>query len=483
MFEYCWTETPATTALLDRITAAARAENRAAGERLVAIGRLDTLRAREHAAEEKWSIDTYEAVSAEVAAALGIGHRLAGSYLEYARDLRDRLPKVGALLLAGDISDSTFRTISYRTGLVNDAEALATVDAAVAARAARWPALSQSRLAGHIDRIIARVDRDAVRKRREVLAGREVTTFDLLGGLTEVRGRLITADARAVDARLDALADTVCEEDPRTRQQRRADALGALAAGAERLTCLCRRADCAAANKPAPRPVVIHVVADQQALNGEQDSSASLLNADGLIPPELLVELAASARLRPLIHPVDAPPEKGYTPSRALAEFIRCRDLTCRFPDCDEPALCCDIDHTVPFGAGGRTHASNCKLLCRKHHLLKTFLRWRDKQLPDGTVIWTAPSGHTYVTLPGSTLLFPSLCAPTGDLEPPDPERARQCTNRTALMPTRRRTRAAAHARYVTAERRRNRNARLARQAEMIAADSSPPADDDPPPF
>lgn len=483
MFEHCWTETPATTALVDRITAASRAESRAAGERLAAIGELDTLRAREHAAEEKWSIDTYEAVSAEVAAALRIGQRLAASYLEYARDMRDRLPKVGALLLAGDISYGTFRTISYRTTLVDDPDVLATVDAAVAARAARWPSLSRSRLAGHIDRIIARVDRDAVRTRRELLAGREVTTLDLEGGLTEVRGRLITADARAVDARLDALAATVCEEDPRNHQQRRADALGALAAGADRLTCLCQRSECPAANKPGARPVVIHVIADQQALAGAQDSSASLLDADGLIPAELLVELAASARLRPLAHPLDAPPEQGYTPSRALADFIRCRDLTCRFPDCDEPALCCDIDHTVPFAAGGRTHASNCKLLCRKHHLIKTFLHWRDKQLPDGTVIWTAPTGHTYVTLPGSTLLFPSLCAPTGDLAPPDPESGRECTNRTAMMPTRRRTRAAGHARYVAAERRRNRNARRARQAEMIAADPSPPADDDPPPF
>jgi hypothetical protein len=37
--------------------------------------------------------------------------------------------------------------------------------------------------------------------------------------------------------------------------------------------------------------------------------------------------------------------------------------------------------------------------------------------MPDGTVIWASPSGHTYVTTPGSTLLFPSLCVPSG--EPP----------------------------------------------------------------
>ena len=55
------------------------------------------------------------------------------------------------------------------------------------------------------------------------------------------------------------------------------------------------------------------------------------------------------------------------------------------------------------------------KCLCRLHHLLKTFWGWHDYQLPDGTMIWTLPDGQTYVDHPGSALLFPTLCAPTGD--------------------------------------------------------------------
>jgi hypothetical protein len=38
----------------------------------------------------------------------------------------------------------------------------------------------------------------------------------------------------------------------------------------------------------------------------------------------------------------------------------------------------------------------------RCHHLLKKFWGWRGHQLPDGTVIWTAPNGKTYTTRPGS---------------------------------------------------------------------------------
>ncbi|WP_214516009.1 hypothetical protein [Mycobacterium tuberculosis] len=44
--------------------------------------------------------------------------------------------------------------------------------------------------------------------------------------------------------------------------------------------------------------------------------------------------------------------------------------------------------------------------------MLATFWGWRAQQLPDGTVIWTLPGDQTYVTTPGSALLFPALCTP-----------------------------------------------------------------------
>jgi hypothetical protein len=50
----------------------------------------------------------------------------------------------------------------------------------------------------------------------------------------------------------------------------------------------------------------------------------------------------------------------------------------------------------------------------RYHHLLKTFWSgvngWRDRQLPDGAIIWTSPTGHTYTPYPGAMHLFPMLC-------------------------------------------------------------------------
>ncbi|MGV0750976.1 DUF222 domain-containing protein, partial [Mycolicibacter minnesotensis] len=81
-------------------------------------------------------------------------------------------------------------------------------------------------------------------------AEREVGFSDQEGGITEIYGSLFTTDARALDKALGALAATVCEHDPRTREQRRADAMGALAARADRLGCRCGRPDCAAGSRP-----------------------------------------------------------------------------------------------------------------------------------------------------------------------------------------------------------------------------------------
>ena len=478
--------TPESGVLLDRICASWRAHNRAAAAALVAVGELFGYRLARCSDTEEWAIDTEEAVSAELAAALRISQGLAGSQLRYARAMRERLPKVADVFKAGDIDQRTFVTIVYRTDLITDRQLLAVVDEQLALRMTRWPSMTQRRLAGQIDKIVATADADAVRRRKERHTEREIWFADLEGGISEIHGSLLSPDAHAVEKRLNALSATVCEHDPRSREQRRADALGALAAGADRLGCRCRRSDCAAGKRPAATPVAIHVIAEQATIDGRGAAPASELGADGLIAPELVAELAASARLIPLIHPADAAPEPRYVPSKALADFVRCRDMTCRWPGCDRPAADCDLDHTVPYAQGGPTHASNLKCYCRTHHLVKTFWGWRDQQLPDGTVILNSPAGKTYVTTPDSALLFPSLCLPTGDVPPPgaDPP-VDYCADRTAMMPRRRHTRMQDRAHRIATERRQNHHARTtARSDPMSYLGPAPPdTEDDPPPF
>ena len=117
---------------------------------------------------------------------------------------------------------------------------------------------------------------------------------------------------------------------------------------------------------------------------------------------------------------------------------------------------------------------------------MKIFWGWHDQQLPDGTVILHSPSGHTYVTTPGSALLFPSLCVPTGDLHTPrSGPTIEHCGERTAMMPRRRRTRRQDRAHRIAAERRQNHQARTSRRTDRQSylGPAPPNTDDDPPPF
>ncbi len=480
-------ETPKSADLVEQVCVLARVENRAAAAQLGAIGELFAYRLSRCSQTEDWAVDTEEAVAAEVAAALRIGQGLAASRVRYARAMRERLPRVGGVFMAGDLDFRSFATIVYRTGLITDPDVLAAVDAELASKVRRWPSMSRGRMAGAVDRIVTRADKDAVRQRRQQQAGREVLIDDRVGGLSEIQGSVLTPHAHALDRRLSALAATVCAQDPRTHAQRRADALGALACGADRLGCGCGRTDCAAGPRRGASPVVIHVIAEQTALDGRQETPGSLVAADGLIGPELLADLAASATLVSVVHPADAPPEPGYVPSKALADFVRCRDLTCRWPGCDAPAWSCDVDHTIPYAAGGPTHASNLKCYCRTHHLVKTFWGWREQQLPDATLILTSPVGqHTYITIPGSALLFPTLAVPTGELPAAATVPADYWGERTTMMPTRRRTRAQSRAARIATERNHNRMTREAHQSVCGTCGPGPgdaAGDGEPPPF
>jgi hypothetical protein len=184
------------------------------------------------------------------------------------------------------------------------------------------------------------------------------------------------------------------------------------------------------------------------------EASPAVILGGAILPAPVAAQAAMHATIRELIHPGPAPPEPHYRPSRKMAEFVRCRDQTCRFPGCTRPATIADIDHTIPYPYGP-TCASNLACLCREHHLLKTFWPgWSNRQLPDGSIIWTDPEGATTPTYPGSRLLFPELSTPTAEFTPtrtPPPKHTAGLT-----MPKRATTRAQARRQRVTDERRHN---------------------------
>ena len=596
------------------VTSWARVENAGCARRLAAmVTMLDTAYAASGSADrDYWYLDNWGAVSAHIGAAQSLTQGAASGQLMVAVALRDRLPQVAQVFWEGLITYAVVRTIVSRTMLVKDADALHALDSSLAAALRDWEPMSKDRTEQTIDAFVEQVDPLAVRRRETKAKSRGVElTVDDGDGTAELLAVLFTHDAVAVYDRLNALADTVCPGDPRTKDQRRADALGAVAAGADRLGCLCDEPDCPAGELPPSTGVVVYVIAHEDTLadppapaapadptppdgpapddppapeldaapkdhvaeppSSIDDASSSNITPDspagpgGLTPPgdlgaddghgpepdaapkdevaeqpsthddasesgvtpdsaapdtpadsaarafyaectgldgvapplfgkplrdvtirELLNlgddgrrsvirpgalmggrflpgavtrRAALNAKLVAIVHPGQAPPEPRYRPSKKLADFVRCRDLTCRFPGCTAPATNCDLDHTIPWPYGP-TQASNLKCLCRRHHLLKTHWGgpsgWRDRQLPEGTVEWTAPDGRVYRTTPGSRLLFPELCAPTAPtrVNPADVPAART----TGLtMPKRRTTRDDDRAQRIERERALNR--------------------------
>jgi hypothetical protein len=443
----------ADAALVDAVGEASRVESAAVARQYALIGELDARRCAEFAERTLWRADPYEAVTAEISAAQNISRGRASNQVHGARILRDRLPQVAAVFATGVIDVRMVATIIARTENVDD-DLIPQLDAAIARHCVKWMRLSGPKLRDRVDLWVTKFDPAAVRIPPKANDNRYVIVSETSPGMAGIWASLRATDAAAIDARLDALAATVCEHDPRTKDQRRSDAAGAWGRGEERLACLCGAQDCPVAGEfKAAEQAIIHVLAEQATIDGISDHPG-YLPGFGILPAESVRELAATATLKPVVMPSGGP-ENGYRPSARLTEFLRWRDLTCRWPGCDQPVENCDVDHTVPYPAGA-THASDLKHYCRTHHLIKTFYSgpggWTDQQLPDGTVILTAPTGHTYVTEAHGGALFPALAHPTGEL--PMPTLDEPSPYRDTMMPRRKQTREQDRRDRINAERR-----------------------------
>lgn len=435
---------------------AAQQDERAAFARqLMAVGRFAQRRIEQGTDEHNfWCVDDWEVIAAEIGAELGISRARASSQMQYGTTLLERFPALGEVFLAGRVDFRVIAAAIYRTDLIHNSDALATIDAQLAAKAPSWNKLSRERITELVDWMVIDADPDAVRVARQRDIDRHIDVRPGKNGTAEIWAEVRGLTAAAFDAQLNSLAATVCPDDPRTKTQRHADALDALSARATTMPCMCGSPDCPAATNEAPTsPVVINVLAEAATVEGASDKPG-YLPGYGAVPATTVAELAKTASLRPVPLPKDLVAEPQYRPSAALTRFIQCRDLTCTFPGCDQPAINCDIDHSVPYPQGP-THPSNNSLKCRIHHLLKTFCGWTDLQLPDGTIRWTSPRGRTYATTPTGARFFPQLATPTGKLElpnspPPNP-------NRQLAMPKRKRTRAQDRAYRIERERAQNR--------------------------
>ena len=180
--------------------------------------------------------------------------------------------------------------ITWLIHLDEDEQALAVINAALADRATAWGPLSEDKLRQAVEVWISRYDPDAVRRTRVIARGRDLTSgnCDDETETTSVWGHLLATDA-AVLTGASAIVRGVCDGDPRSMGERRADALGALAAGNQRLACASGSASCPSPGR-RPNPTSSAGASPPEPPSTPPPPNDALLLGRGVLPTPLLAE-------------------------------------------------------------------------------------------------------------------------------------------------------------------------------------------------
>ncbi len=358
-------------------------------------------------------------VREDVACVLRIAPQTAAAKLHAATDLVTRLPATLAMLERAQL------TLRHASRLVEATIALpepvvAKVEKRVLARAGQQ---SVAQFTAAVRRAVAAADpRDAEERHKNALDDRRVVFTPQPDGVTEQWALLPAAGAAALHARLNADADAMKHRDAaagvsRTADQRRADALIALAVGTD-----VGSPETGGGLKPA-----VNVTVALSTLLGT-DEQPGELDGYGPIPAVLARAIAfdPTGTWRRLVTDhagrlVDVA-SRTYRPPNRIARLVRLQQQTCCFPGCRRAAVRCELDHIEPW-PGGTTCSANLQPLCSRHHHLKHETTWQVHRDPDGTTRWTSPSGHTYARppdqLPIDTTSEPGA-ADTAEADHPD---------------------------------------------------------------
>jgi hypothetical protein len=388
-------------------------------------------------------------VREQVCCALGVSAVTAAERIARAQELVHRLPQTLQALERGAISDRHTQVLTEATYGLDDATVRQVQDT-VLADAAQESVASFRR---SVHRAVLVADPDGQQRRQErALADRRVSLHPERDAMATLVGHLPAAGATALMTALNQHATSHSAADPRTMDQRRADALIDLVTGSPSPAHLSEdpegvpaspadmgsHGDTASGTPPGRhrglRPLVQVTVALSTLLGFDEQPGE--LAGYGAIPADLARRLAAdpTGTWRRLITD-----DRGqlldygrarYRPPADLARYIAARDRTCRFPHCNRRAQSCDLDHELAWNQGGRTVASNLTALSPRHHHAKHEAGWRPERLADGSTRWTSPDGHIYrkppatypvdrtLTVSGDRVRRPAVVA-TSDPDPP----------------------------------------------------------------
>ncbi|HZC52029.1 MAG TPA: DUF222 domain-containing protein [Mycobacterium sp.] len=350
-------------------------------------------------ADDRWTRE-------DVACALRLSGVTASRRLAVAQTLHERLPATLALLDRGAISYLHTMTLAEATyGL--DADVAVAVETRVLTRAGEQTLGEFKR---SLTRAVHALDpRRAEDQHQQAMTERRVVITPREDGMAELWALLPAEGAAALICAVDALAAATANDDPRSADQRRADALIDLAVTALHDPHLPRA--------HGLRPTIQVTVAASTLLGC--DDQPGELTGHGPIPASLARRLAADQTgtwRRLVTDPVTGKlldyGRSTYRPPKDLAEFVIARDQHCTFPGCQRAAHRCDLDHQHPASSGGPTNTDNVAALCRRHHRAKHHAGWQpQRDIHTGDTEWTSPTGHTYQSSPPGY--------PTADPDPP----------------------------------------------------------------
>ncbi len=337
------------------------------------------------------------AAHAEISAALRVSDCVAGNSLALARTLTTDLPAVQHALEQGEISLWHAKAITEATGPLPAGKARIVADR-VLPRARRQTVAQLRRC---LKRAVLAVEpKSAAERAKQAHAERTLDWWAREDGMAELRLIASAADIMTIFNVADAIAKQTRADGPGPGEP------GWLPIDAHRADALTTLITQGAATV---RPPAINVTVDLPTLLGLQDNPAELAGY-GPIPAPLARTLAADGKWRRMIldphtgHLLDLG-HSSYTPTAALARYVKTRDRTCTFPSCNRAAAHGDLDHKHPYRPGdpgsGRTDRANLHPPCPNHHTLKHKGRWTLRTRPTtGQAYWTSPTGHTYPVEP-----------------------------------------------------------------------------------
>lgn len=323
-----------------------------------------------------------EGAIAEFALAIGMTTDAARTYLGDAVELRFRLPRTWARVMAAEVAVWKARRIAQATTDLPRDGAYA-VDRAIHFVARRC---SYAEITRQVER--ARREHDPVEAERRRLRALEARKVRIglrdatPSGLVHLEATLDSADALALEI---AVADIAGDLDPTlSLDVRRSIALGVLA-------------DRHHTSGGRAREIVIYAHARPGQRMVEVENTRTTVTPDQV--REWCQRSGTHVTVRPVVDLDDELSTDVHDPTETMKEQARLRYRECCFPGCHRPARTGDVDHIVPWPAGPTT-SSNLAPLCRGHHRLKTHTGWAYAHDGTGGFRWTSPLGRVYESYP-----------------------------------------------------------------------------------